>query len=69
MSSRFCSQRAELVHALDGAVGIGLEVVDHGVERLPGQDALGHLAHGVLDAVELVPTPRVRLGEVELACR
>ena len=57
---------AELVDAFDGAVGIGFEMVDHDIERLAGQDALGHLAHRVLDAVELVPTPHVRLGQVEL---
>ena len=32
----------------------------------PGLDALGDLAHGVLDAVQLVPAPRVGLVEVEL---
>ena len=32
----------------------------------PGIDALGDLAHGVLDAVQLVPPPRVGLVEVEL---
>ena len=57
---------AELVDTFDGAVGIGLEVVDDRVERLPGQDPFGHLAHGAFDAVELVPSPRVGLGEVEL---
>src|SRR6266511_2894018 len=57
---------AELVDTFDGAVGIRLEVLDHGIKRLPGQDALGHLAHRAFDAVELLPTPRVGLGEVEL---
>ena len=41
-------------------------MVDHGVERLAGKDALGNLAHRMLDAVQLVPTPRVGLVEVEL---
>src|SRR5829696_4761271 len=56
----------ELVDAFDGARRVGLEVLDHGVERLAGQDALGHLAHGAFDAVQLVPAPRVSLGELEL---
>ena len=31
-----------------------------------GQDALADLAHRVLDAVQLLPTPFVGLGEVEV---
>ena len=56
----------ERVDALDRAGGIGLEVLDHGVDVGAGDDALGDLAHRVLDAVQLVPPPRVRLVEVEL---
>ncbi len=56
----------ELVDALDHPAGIGLEVRDHLVDGRAGEDALGDLGHRVLDAVQLLPTPRVGLVEVEL---
>ena len=49
-----------------GAVVVGVEVLDHLVDRRAGQDALADAAHRVLDAVQLLPTPRVRLLEVEV---
>jgi hypothetical protein len=58
--------RSELVDAFDGAGVVGVEVLDHLVDRRTGDDALGDAAHGVLDAVQLFPTPRVRLVEIEV---
>ena len=57
--------RAERVDAVDRARRIVLEVLDHLVDGRSGHDALGDLAHRVLDAMELVPSPGVRLVEVE----
>ena len=56
----------ERVDALDGARRVGLEVLDDGVDVGAGDDALRDLAHRALDAVQLVPPPRVGLVEVEL---
>ena len=55
----------ELVDALDGAGGVGFEVLDHRIDVGAREDALRHLSHRVLDAVQLVPSPRVRLVEIE----
>jgi hypothetical protein len=57
---------AELGDAFDGARGVVLEVLDHLVDGRAGHDALRDLLHGVLDAVQLVPTPGIGLVEVEL---
>ena len=56
----------ELVDPLDRPGRVGLQVLDDHVDVGAGFDAFGDLAHGVLDAVQLVPPPRVGLVEVEL---
>ncbi len=56
----------ELVDALDRALGVAIEVLDHGRDRLAGQDALADELHLVLDAVQLFDAPRVGLVEVEV---
>ena len=56
----------ELVDALDGAVRVGLEVLDHLVDGGAGEDPLRDRTHRVLDPVELLPAPGVRLVEVEV---
>ena len=56
----------ELVDTVDHTCRVALEVLDHGVDGLTGQDPLRDGAHRVLDAVQLRPTPLVRLGQVEV---
>ena len=55
----------ELVDAFDAAGRIVLEVLDHRVDVGAGNDPLRDLLHRMLDPVELVPSPGVRLVEVE----
>ncbi len=57
---------AERVDSFDRARVVGVEVLDHLVDRRSRDDAFGDAAHGVLDAVQLFPTPCVRFVEIEL---
>ena len=56
----------ELVDALDRAVVVGVEMSITSSIDAPGQDALGDAPHRVLDPVQLFPSPRVRLVEIEI---
>ena len=57
--------RPELVDALDGALRVGVEQLDHRADRLTREDALAHGPHRVLDAAQLVPAPLVRLARLD----
>ena len=64
-SSRSWFQRWNASTPSIARAGSDLEVLDHGVDVGTRDDALRDLSHRALDAVQLVPTPRVRLVEVE----
>ena len=57
---------AERLLARDGAVGVGVERGDGVVDGAAGDDLVGDGSHLVLDPVQLVEAPGVRLVEVDL---
>src|SRR5579859_3690403 len=56
----------ERVDTFDGARRVMVEVIGDRRDALSGQYPLGYCAHALLDAVQLFPTPRVGLVEIEL---
>ncbi len=56
----------ERVDAFDGAVVVGLEIVARFVDRRARADAFGDAPHLVFDAMQLFPSPRVGLVEIEI---
>src|SRR5947209_4709532 len=57
---------AELVDTLDRPRRVGVEVLDHPGDRLARKDALADDLHLMLDAVQFLDAPRVRLVEVQI---
>ena len=60
---------AELLLALDRAARVGVEASTASSIVAAGLDPVGRPRHLVLDALQLVPAPRVRLVEVDLGAQ
>ena len=56
---------AKGLHTIDRPLGIGLQPMDDGGQRFAGEDSVRHRGHPVLDSVQLVPTPPVRVRQVD----